>query len=129
MSEDRYAEFRLTDAELARLAAAPFQSDASHWAEFAARFEPYILEGYSSGEMELEEAIRVMRQCALGCDVLIRLMLLGMFVERGLAKRPKSLNRKRPPYPEWLKGVELEPSRHVQRGSANPQRGRGYRQC
>ncbi len=43
------------------------------------------------------------RSCSLGCSVNERITLVALTVERGLAVTPRTLRRKRPPFPTWIR--------------------------
>jgi hypothetical protein len=96
--------FALTAAERARLDAAPFRgADERGWALFAGQMQKQILSGYAEGEMDLRRALEVMRACSLGCAVKDRIVIMANMVEQALRTSPRTLNRKRPPHPTWLR--------------------------
>lgn len=92
----------LTTAERERLAAAPFPMDPEHWRWFAATMHEHALEGYQAGELDFRTLLTYTRACALGCTLKDRITLTALMVERGLAVTPKTLKRRRPPYPRWV---------------------------
>ena len=92
----------LTPDERARLAAAPFPMNPEQWRVFAVVMHEQALMGYGAGEMEFRTLMTYTRACALGCTVQDRRVLTALMVERALRITPKTLNRRRPPYPRWL---------------------------
>ena len=96
--------FALTAAERSRLDAAPFRgTDERAWALFAGQMQEQILSGYEDGEMDLRRALEVMRACSLGCALKDRIVIMANMVEQALRKTPRTLNRRRPLHPTWLR--------------------------
>jgi hypothetical protein len=97
-------EFALTAEEQLRLDEAPFRgTDASGWRRFAGYIQEQLLAAYAAGEVDLRQALNVMRSCSLGCSLNDRIIMMAHMVERALHISPKTLNRKRPPHPTWLR--------------------------
>jgi len=95
--------FEPDDEERARLEKAPFPSDPKHWYEFAKRFVPLVVQAYRDGEVDLHRMIALTRSCSLGCVFSKQMMFTAYVALAGLRFTPKTLNRKRPPHPEWVR--------------------------
>jgi len=93
----------LTAEERTRLAEAPFPNDPEHWRWFAARMHTHALDGYAAGEVDLRRLLTYTRMCALGCALRDRITLEALMVERVLTVTPKTLNRRPPQYPAWVR--------------------------
>lgn len=93
----------LTPEEKARIRAAPFRPGDDGWRSFAAAVHEQVLAAYASGEMDLRRVFEVMRSCSLGCSARDRIAILGLTAHRSVQIEPKSLKRKRPVHPTWVK--------------------------
>ncbi len=97
------ASFELTDDERRRLETLPFNPGNDGWKSFASLVHQQLLAAYESGEIDFRQMLSTMRGCAIGCDLATRISLIALTVERGLRIKPRDLNRKKPPYPTWLR--------------------------
>ncbi len=95
--------FEPSNEELARLKKAPFPFDSKHWYKFARRFVHLVLQAYRDGEVDLHRMIALTRNCSLGCVFSKQKRFMAYVALAGLRFTPKTLNRKRPPHPEWVR--------------------------
>lgn len=99
--------YDITPAERVQLDAFPVRLTAEDWRSFAWSLYEGVIDSYARGETDFEQMMSAMRLCSLGCRSTDRLLLLGLTVERALRITPKSLNRRRPPFPTWLKRASV----------------------
>lgn len=95
--------FEPNDEELTRLKKAPFPSDPKHWHALAKGMVPLWVQAYRDGEVDFQRMIALTRSCSLGCVFSKQKQFMAYVALAGLRFTPKTLNRKRPPHPEWVK--------------------------
>jgi hypothetical protein len=96
--------FPLTDEERDRLATVPRAfHDEAFWSRWAIHAHVELADAYRAGEISLPDALQLLRNCSLGCSTRARLLITARFIDRVLPIKPKTLNRRKPPFPTWIK--------------------------